>query len=134
LRAPRQNAIVKRNAAGEPKSALSSLVQLVAISDLCDAADCGLGRQAELFADLIVTEMVQVVLFEQLGLPCPPAYEFTCSVRGLQGTLKGVGLFGRGQELKLGEQFHGLEFSTNVLFRQVSVKPLRHWDKVVCII
>jgi len=103
---PAQNAVVVSQTPHRLELATHTPGQLVSIGDLGDTAHRHLRREFELLAHRSITQVMEVILPEGLRLPGLLADKLTGGIANSQRLLKGLGLFGGGQEFDLRDQFH----------------------------
>ncbi len=97
IHAPRQDAVIVSNAASRFEFAARLLVQLVGIGNFGDDADCHLCGEVELGVNIFVTQVMQIILLEGLGLPGLLAHELAGDICRFQCALERISLFRRWQ-------------------------------------
>lgn len=109
----RQDAIVVRNGAVGSKRALCLSVEFVGIGNFGDTTDDHLRGQLKHLAHVVVHQPLQWKLAKGACFPCHLADVVASSVGRLKRALERAGLFGRGKQFQLCNQFHRVRYTTD---------------------
>lgn len=110
-----KNTVIVRDGRVLGKSALAFLTGLIGIGHTRNGTDGHLSRQAELFPNIVIGQLVKRELLEGFGFPRLSRYVVTRGIGAFHRIEQGLMLFIGGKQLNSRYKFHNVNISTDGL-------------------
>ncbi len=116
MQAPGQDTVIVSDTACGLESTFYFAIELIGIGNLGNRPHHNLCRKTELLTYFLIAPVMQVILPKDPGFPSRITDELASGIGLFQRMSERVCLFGCGKQFDLSNQFHGLDYSINVLY------------------